>query len=95
MTFSFAKARAALETLSAQTAGAKLVVLAEMTPAVAFNLETQSAIASFRVWENGLADFEVFDRGLDMFIASEAMIQIDDDSLALELSRFLVIAGAA
>jgi hypothetical protein len=91
--FSFAKAKALLEDYAAKDARAKLVVLAEMTPAIALTIETSESIGSFRVWENALVDFEVFDIGLDSFIANEAMIQIDDDSIHLELSRFLAIAG--
>lgn len=91
--FSFAKAKTLLEEYAAKDASAKVVVLTEMTQAIALTIETSQSIGSFRIWENALVDFEVFDIGLDSFIANEAMIQIDDDSIRLELSRFLAIAG--
>ena len=50
-------------------------------------------LSSFRQFENGLVDYEVYDEALAVFRANESMVSVDDQNFPATFEKFLDFLG--
>jgi len=62
-------------------------------PKFGLEAETAERLGNISFWRNGLCDFQVLDKTTKELVANEAMLDVNDDTVANLFSRFISSFG--